>query len=68
MLKIHRASVEDGVSGAPGEVMSADADGLVVATGSGGVRLLEVQAAGGKRLKAGEFLRGNPLAPGARFS
>jgi len=32
------------------------------------VRLLEVQAAGGKRLKAGEFLRGNPLAPGARFS
>jgi len=68
LLKIHRASIEDGVGGAPGEVIHAGPDGLVVAAGSGGVRLLEVQAAGGKRLKAEEFLRGNPLAPGARFS
>jgi methionyl-tRNA formyltransferase len=67
-LKVHRASVEEGDGGEPGEVLSADADGLVIAAGSGRVRLREVQAAGGKRLAAAEFLRGNPLTPGVRLS
>ena len=68
MLKIHRATVEDGPEGTGGVILGAGPEGLVVAAGSGRVRLLEVQVAGGKRLKVGEFLLGNALEVGARLS
>jgi methionyl-tRNA formyltransferase len=68
MLKIHRATIEDGGGGAAGEIVEAGPEGIVVAAGTGRVRLLEVQAAGGKRLKVGDFLRGHTLAIGARLS
>jgi methionyl-tRNA formyltransferase len=48
----------------PGAVLGADAEGLVIATGRGGVRLLRLQRAGGKMLPAPEFLRGFPVAAG----
>jgi methionyl-tRNA formyltransferase len=67
MLKIHRVSFGEGDGGAPGEVVSADAEGIVVAAGSGRVRLLEVQAAGGKRMAAADFLRGRELPAGTRL-
>jgi methionyl-tRNA formyltransferase len=38
-----------------------------VACGEGVLCLLELQRAGGKRLAAADFLRGQPLAPGARL-
>jgi methionyl-tRNA formyltransferase len=51
---------------APGTVLAADADGLVVRCGSGRLRATVLQRAGGKRLPAADFLRGWPaLAPGA---
>ncbi|WP_137171597.1 methionyl-tRNA formyltransferase [Massilia sp. HP4] len=53
--------------GAPGQVLQADADGIVVACGQGALRVTELQKPGGKRLKAGEFLKGFPLA-GSTFS
>jgi len=54
---------------APGSILAADAaEGLVVATGQGGVRIGEVQAAGGRRMQAGEWLRGRPLPDGSRFT
>lgn len=47
-----------------GQILSANADGVVVACGSGLLRLTQLQRAGGKRLAAGEFLRGFALQPG----
>lgn len=49
---------------APGTVLSADAQGVVVAAGRGTVRLMQLQRAGGRRLPAGDFLRGFELRPG----
>ena len=51
--------------GAPGEVLDGD---LAVACGTGAVRLLEVQRAGGKAMEAAQFLRGVKLVPGDRLS
>ena len=49
----------------PGTVISADArNGLVIACGSGAVRILEVQSPGGKPLKAKDWLIGHHLDAG----
>ncbi len=64
-LKIWRASVVDG-KGVPGTVLEAH-ERLVVACGEQALALAELQRAGGRRLQAREFLRGHPLAPGARL-
>jgi methionyl-tRNA formyltransferase len=53
-------------AGAPGEVLSAG-DGLVVAAGAGAVRLLKLQREGRAVQDAAAFLRGLPLAAGARL-
>jgi methionyl-tRNA formyltransferase len=67
-VKVWRASQAAGAEGlAPGTVLRADAAGLVVACGDGAVCLTELQKPGGKRLGAGEFLRGFPVAAGERF-
>jgi methionyl-tRNA formyltransferase len=49
---------------APGEVLGADAEGLLVATGEGVLRLRRLQRPGGKMLAAAEFLRGWPVKTG----
>ena len=56
-----------GASAAPGQVLSADAQGVRVATGEGALVLTELQRAGGKRLPAADFLRGFPVQPGQLF-
>ncbi len=62
-------AVDGGVgAGAPGEVLAVSPDGLVVACGRGSIRVSELQRAGGRRLRVGEFVRGNVLAPGDRFA
>lgn len=53
--------------GPPGVVLAASRDGIVVACGTGALRLLELQRAGARRLAAGAFLSGTPVAPGDRF-
>jgi methionyl-tRNA formyltransferase len=45
-------------NGTPGQVLAADANGIVVACGEGALRLSELQKPGGKRLAAAEFLKG----------
>jgi len=66
-IKLWRASVLVG-SGAPaGTVLGAGREGIVVACGSGAVRVTELQRAGGKRLPADAFLRGCPVVAGERF-
>jgi methionyl-tRNA formyltransferase len=59
----------DAATAAPGTVLRADGEGVVVATGDGhALALLELQAEGGRALRAAEFLRGHPVSPGARFT
>jgi methionyl-tRNA formyltransferase len=50
--------VEPHQSGNPGEILAADAGGLLVACGRQALRLEQLQKAGGKRLAAMEFLKG----------
>ena len=64
-LKVWRARLAAG-KGQPGEVLRAGHE-LVVACGEDALQILELQRSGGKRLDAGQFLRGRPLAPGASF-
>jgi methionyl-tRNA formyltransferase len=62
-VKILRCELADG-SGSPGEVLDQT---LTVACKDGAIRILELQRAGRAPMKADEFLRGNPLKPGARL-
>ena len=63
-VKILRCGLADG-SGATGELLD---DHLTIACKAGALRILELQRAGGKPMKAQEFLRGTPLKPPARLS
>ncbi len=66
-MKVHRAEIIANADAcpAPGTIVAADAQGIVVSCGSGLLSLAEVQLEGGKRLNASEFLRGHPLEAGA---
>ncbi len=71
-FKIHRSAVVEPDPGAapdaaPGQVIEAAGDRLVIQTGQGGLRLLEVQLAGKKRMDARSFLAGRQLAVGDRL-
>lgn len=63
ILKIWEASPAAG-AGRPGEVLDAEAGRFVVGCADGALELRVVQRPGGKRLPAGDFLRGAPLARG----
>ena len=73
-LKIHRARLcetdldADLDRSEPGCVLVADPrQGLVIATGEGGLELSEVQPAGKKSMEGIAFVRGYQIAPGDRF-
>jgi len=66
-LKVWRAHPAAG-RGAPGEILAASDEGVVVACGEGALVLAELQRAGGKRLGARDFLLGHPLEPGSRLA
>ncbi|MDP2138719.1 MAG: methionyl-tRNA formyltransferase [Candidatus Didemnitutus sp.] len=51
----------------PGTVVGDEADGLLVATGEGILRLRRLQRPGGKMLSAAEFGRGMPVSAGTRL-
>lgn len=54
--------VEESTGKAPGSVIAADKKGLKIACGGGTVlQINELQADGGKRLKAADYLRGHPI-------
>ena len=50
-----------GASASPGTVLAAGDDGIDVATGLGVLRIMEVQAAGGRPMPASEFSHGRRL-------
>ena len=54
--------------GEPGQVLAVGADGILVQTGEGALRLTELQRPGGKRLAAAEFLRGQRIEAGQVFA
>ena len=60
VLKIWQAERCDG-EGEPGQILAHGADGVRIATGEGALLATQLQAAGGKRLAAREFLAGHPL-------
>ena len=61
-LKLLRAVCTEG-KGSPGSILQADPrTGLVIACADNAVRILEIQAPGGKRMKAEDYLRGHVLA------
>ncbi|MYM21548.1 methionyl-tRNA formyltransferase [Duganella sp. FT135W] len=67
-IKLWGAEVLDGGNAQAGKVLSADAQhGIVVACGTGSLRLTQLQKPGGKRLPAAEFIKGFPLE-GLSFS
>ena len=66
-LKLLRAVCESG-SGEPGTVLRADPKGgLVIACGKDAVRILELQAPGGKQMKAEDYLRGHSIPEGTKL-
>jgi methionyl-tRNA formyltransferase len=60
-LKIWCAEPVAGVRGEPGAIVRAAEGELVVACGGGGLRLLVVQRAGGRKMPIADFLRGRTL-------
>lgn len=72
VLKIWKAAVADEVTllagTVPGQVRTAGPqEGLIVQANPGLVAVKELQLQGGRRMSAGEFLRGHPVPPGTIF-
>ena len=66
VCKVWRARVVER-SGRPGDVLDAPGR-LVVACAEHALEILELQRPGGRRLEAGQFLRGRPLPAGTSLS
>lgn len=60
VIRIWRARLEDvdARQAEPGRVLAVDAAGILVATGEGALRILELQRPGGRVLSAAEFING----------
>ncbi|NOY14491.1 MAG: methionyl-tRNA formyltransferase [Deltaproteobacteria bacterium] len=67
VLKISATSVAADLSGEPGTVLLADAEGVRVACREGALVIGRLQLPGRKRLAAADFLRGRELPIGTRL-
>lgn len=66
-MKIYAANPET-TQGEAGTVLEADTKkGLLVACGTGAIRVLELQMVGGKRMAATDYLRGHAIALGTKL-
>jgi methionyl-tRNA formyltransferase len=63
-IKLLRTTRGEG-SGTPGTVLD---DRLTIACGDGAVRIVELQRAGGRPMRADEFLRGTAIGKGAQLA
>ena len=62
MLKIWQGTEEKCEGGNAGDILEADGKhGLLIKAGENAVRITELQAQGGKRMKAADYLRGHPM-------
>jgi methionyl-tRNA formyltransferase len=64
LLKVWEVGVSEG-SGAPGQVLKADKNGILVACGVGALSIRKLQLEGGRRLSVQEFLAGHEFIAGA---
>jgi len=55
-------------AGVPGTIITADGDDLRVACGHGAIRILKLQAEGGRPMTVRDYLAGHHLEPGRRFT
>ncbi len=70
VIKLHEATAllqAVPMASSPGQVLAASAAGLDVATGSGIIRVTQLQKSGGKAMNAADFLRGFAVRPGMMF-
>jgi len=63
-LNILNAVVAEADGGKTGEVIRADKHGILVKCGEGAIIITELQPAGGKRMKAGDFVNGRKIKVG----
>lgn len=60
--KVFRAHVGSGTAQVPGTLLSANKDGIAIACGDGkSLVITELQADGGRRMSAADYLRGHPV-------
>ncbi|UCD58945.1 MAG: methionyl-tRNA formyltransferase [Candidatus Hydrogenedentota bacterium] len=66
MLKVWKAKpcLMKAKRGEPGQVVTDERGNLIVHTGSGAVRILELQLPGGRRMSAEDFTRGHTIKEG----
>jgi len=67
LIVVRSAAAPEGPEAAPGTVVEAAGDRLVIAAGSGALRLLELKPEGRRVMTAREFLAGHPVRVGARL-
>ncbi|WP_071459399.1 methionyl-tRNA formyltransferase [Bacillus massilinigeriensis] len=71
VLKVWRAEKVSGLAnGIPGTILKVEEDGFIVATGDDtGIKILELQPSGRKRMSAGQYLRGagSGIKPGLKL-
>lgn len=69
VFKVRVCEPLEGRSGnaAPGEVVSADANGIAVQTGDGRLLLKEIQPAGKRVMAVSEWIKGARIEPGTSF-
>ena len=65
--KVWHARIAPG-RGEPGTIIATATDCIRVACGEGALEITELQRAGGRRLRAAEFLRGFAVVPGERLA
>lgn len=66
-LNVFTAEEAQDEGGDCGEVVRADKTGVYVKAGSGTVRLTEMQAEGGKRMRAADFVNGRKITAGMKL-
>ncbi len=66
-LKVLAASLREG-KGTPGEILSVDRDGVVVACGEGALLLDTVQPEGGRAMSSRQYAQGRRIRKGDRLS
>ena len=66
LLKIWQADEVETI-GVAGDVLRADNAGILVGCGQNSLRIISLQAEGGRRLTAQQFLAGHPISKGDRF-
>jgi methionyl-tRNA formyltransferase len=66
-VKVFSPEIVFGARGEPGTVLAADDGGVLVACGTGGVLLREVQPPGKRRMRAADWVRGRGVSARDRF-